>query len=140
MCSYFSSIGGYANQKRSRTLVLQHNLMLSSTTRSLNHSPTTNVTARLPEDVSEALFCDGYDSDGKLPNIPDMEDDLQALEDYNNMPIGRESRVNEGVGGNGEVQEDGINGNVDGDEADGNFIFLSDDNIKKLKVDGLRKE
>ena len=69
-----------------------------------------------------------------------MEDDLQALEDYNNMPIGRESRVNEGVGGNGEVQEDGINGNVDGDEADGNFIFLSDDNIKKLKVDGLRKE
>ena len=77
-----------SNRRGPERPVVQHNLMLSSTTRSLNYSPSTNVTARLPEDVSEALFCDGYDSDGKLPNIPDMEDDLQALEDYNNMPIG----------------------------------------------------
>ena len=69
--------------------MIRHNLISASTARSLDY-PRSKATADLPEKASEALFLDGYDSDGLLPNIPDMEEDLRALEDYSNTPIGRE--------------------------------------------------
>ena len=109
--------------------------MLNRTRPSINSIPV-NVTASLTEDASEAVFFNGYASDGMLPNIPDMADELRALEDYNNMPIGLEVAPNEEVGGNGDV----VGGDSNETEADTNFALLSDACISKLKVDQLRKE
>ena len=85
---------------------------------------------------------EGYDSDGLLPDHPNKEDDLAQLEDYNDIPIGRELEGNDeaiahrGGGMNEEVE---VNGGVDGDVVSTKFVLLSDDDISKLKVDGLRK-
>ena len=116
---------------------IRHNLIPTSS-RSLDYSSPSKVTASLPENVSEALFLDGYDSDGLLPNIPDMQEDLSALEDYSNIPIGREVDNHEDVGTNGEVGAHNVGaGNGDGDAVEVDFVFVEDSAIIKLKADEL---
>ena len=118
--------------------MIRHDLILGATPRPLEY-PASKVTALLPENESEALFLSGYDSDGLLPNIPDPDEDLEALEDYSSTPIGRESEGDGDVGANdGENNLIGTNG--DGDEGEVRFTLITDDDIGKLRVDGLRKE
>ena len=81
----------------------------------------------LSEDISESLFSDGYDSDGLLPCYVEQDEDMIKLEQYNSTQPGQE------VGANGIAEGGGGGGGDDGKI----FIFLSDDDIKKLRVDGL---
>ena len=64
------------------------------------------------------------------------------MEDCNNIPIGQELEGNNEAiahGGGGMNEEVGVNVGVDGDVVSAKFVSLSDDDISKLKVDGLRK-
>ena len=103
----------------------------SGTKRSLEYSgPPPNAMQGVKEHVLEELFYDGYDSDGRLPDI-DEDNGLEALENYSNQPIGREGM---------EVDVEETKNDDGDDEANQNFVLISDDDIKKLKVEGLRKE
>ena len=84
----------------------------------------------LSEEISESLFSDGYDSDGLLPCYVEQGEDMIKLEQYNSTQPGQE------VGANGIAKGGGGGGGDDGEQ----FDFLSDNDIKKLRVDGLRKE
>ena len=70
-------------------LMIEHNLISNDSPQSLEYSPS-KAAAKLPEDLSGTLFLEGYNSNGLLPNIFDIQEDLLTLEDYINIPVGQE--------------------------------------------------
>ena len=57
--------------------------------RILNFPPPPAVKISIPERISEKLYFDGYDSDGRLPCMPcDPGIELIKLEAYNIIPVG----------------------------------------------------
>ena len=103
----------------------------TATARVLTFPPPVAASVSIPESILEKLYCDGYDSDGLLPDIPDPAIELKELEVYNNIPVGGEEQLNEE-----EVAPAGESGGDGGD----NFVMITIDAIKKLKVDELRRE
>ena len=65
----------------------------------------------------EDKFSNGYDSDGELPYCADREIDMELLERFSNFSIGETNVVS--------VEQ---------------FELITDDVMKKMKVDELRKE
>ena len=102
------------------------------TPRVLNFPPPPAVKISIPERISEKLYLDGYDSDGRLPCMPcDPAIELMELEAYNSIPVGGDEHLIQAV-----VAPVGESGGGGGD----NFVMIANDALKKLKVDELRRE
>ena len=82
--------------------------------------------------LSDELFEQGYDSDGQLPFIQDNSLEIEQMEKYNGAQVGNEDDVtNAGQEPSPADDDRGIDG--------GGFILISNDAMKKLLVDGLKK-
>ena len=82
--------------------------------------------------LSDELFEQGYDSDGQLPLIKDIFLEMEELDIYNDVQVGIEDSVADA----GQEPPPDNDRNIDL----GGFILISGDNMKKILVDGLRKE
>ena len=83
------------------------------------------------EATSEHLFGLGYDSDGEIPFCDDWSELIQKAETYNNIEVG---------GDIGIECTDVLDGGGEGNDTSDDIVILSNDEIKKLRVDGLRRE
>ena len=79
----------------------------------------------MSEEIGEILFSQGYDSNGILPCYY-PETDIQILDNYSSIEIGKERE------GDDTAHEAPVT-------AEPQFVLITYDDIKKLKVDELRR-
>ena len=73
----------------------------------------------------------GYDSEGDIPFCDDWSELIQKAETYNNIEVG---------GDIGIECNDVLDGGGEGNDTSDYIVIISNDEIKKLRVDGLRRE
>ena len=90
------------------------------------------IPANVPmsEEIGEQLFSQGYDRDGLIPcYYPEM--DMQLLDNYSSIAIGKYE---------GDAAPELARTTASDTNAAPQFILIADADIKKLKVDELRRE
>jgi len=88
-----------------------------------NNAP--NCEFRPSESLNDALFSQGYDSDGLMAEYMNIDYEMHECENYNNIKVGANDR-------------DEVVVLMDVEEAQ--FVFISDADIGKLGVNNLRTE
>ena len=78
--------------------------------------------------IPDKMFEEGYDSDGLLPCYEDSIEEMNALDKYNDVQVGADEDTTTKPT---PITDDNIAPS---------FVFISNDDIKKLLVDGLKKE
>ena len=99
----------------------------SCTLRGLQFQKTSSIPSTCHK-MPNKMFEEGYDRDGLLPCCGDSIEEINALDKYNDAQV--------------KPDEDTTTEPtpITNDNITPSFVFISDDDIKKLLVDGLKKE